>query len=305
MISAGSTALRRRRAAQPSHARRGGRPCARGAGVAPALRSAGENEPPQRRQHRIEHVDPAARGGRRRRRRCRLSRHASAILRDGSASRAPDGEQVPLHLDDHLRQLGLAGEHRSREPQPCVQLVDVAVGRHARIRLRARACRRTGRSPRCRPSWCRFSPLGDYKAHRGSKGSPRSTPEPAARQRVPPAAPRQWYPAQRTRPAVAQHRRPVSHPRLRGDAAADAGGSRAAEVPRVARRSIPSLQALADAPRRDVDRDLAAARLQHPAAAAPRDRARVGRALRRRAAVATRRRCGRSRASASTRPARS
>ena len=40
----------------------------------------------------------------------------------------------------------------------------------------------------------------------------------------------------------------------------------------------PSLQALADAPEAERHRKLAAARLQHPAAAAPRDRARVGRA---------------------------
>ena len=40
----------------------------------------------------------------------------------------------------------------------------------------------------------------------------------------------------RARPAVAQDRRPVPHPRLRDHAAADAGRSRAAEVPRVARQ---------------------------------------------------------------------
>ena len=43
---------------------------------------------------------------------------------------------------------------------------------------------------------------------------------------------------QRTIAAVAAHRRSVPHPRVRDDAAADAGRSRAAEVSRVARRSI-------------------------------------------------------------------
>ena len=47
----------------------------------------------------------------------------------------------------------------------------------------------------------------------------------------------------------------------------------------------PSLAALAAAAERRRDRDVAAARLQHPAAAAAGDRARVGRALRRPAAV--------------------
>ena len=44
----------------------------------------------------------------------------------------------------------------------------------------------------------------------------------------------EWYRAQRPRPALARDQRPVPHPRVRGDAAADAGRSRAAEVRRVA-----------------------------------------------------------------------
>jgi hypothetical protein len=56
-------------------------------------------------------------------------------------------------------------------------------------------------------------------------------------------------------------------------------------------------------PRRRGGRDVVPARLQHPAAAAALDRARIGRALRRRSCRPTRRRCCRSRASAPTRPA--
>src|SRR5262245_20100245 len=50
---------------------------------------------------------------------------------------------------------------------------------------------------------------------------------------VPPAAPL-LVSEERARAAMASHRRPVPHPRLRGDAAADAGRSRAAEVRGVA-----------------------------------------------------------------------
>ena len=44
-----------------------------------------------------------------------------------------------------------------------------------------------------------------------------------------------WYGAPRARPAVAQDARPVRDPRLGGDAAADAGGSRRPALPRLAR----------------------------------------------------------------------
>ena len=73
--------------------------------------------------------------------------------------------------------------------------------------------------------------------------------------RCPTPPQRQWFrrrlldlvPPARPRSAVARDARSVSHPRVRSHAAADAGRSRAAEVPRVA-RAYPSFEALAAAP---------------------------------------------------------
>ena len=93
-----------------------------------------------------------------------------------------------------------------------------------------------------------------------------------------PPQPARLVSQERPRPAVAQHRRPVPHPGVGDHAAADAGRSRAAEVPRVARRSTRRSTCSPRRRRRRCRRDVAAARLQHPAAAAAVDRAAGGRA---------------------------
>ena len=118
-------------------------------------------------------------------------------------------------------------ERRPRESQPRVQLVDVAVGGHARIGLRhARSVEEAGLA--------RIAGLGvDFHQVTIIRARTRrlhSSERPPA---VSPAAAR-VVSAARTRPALAADERSVSHPRLRSDAAADAGRSRAAEIPRVA-----------------------------------------------------------------------
>src|SRR4051812_39749453 len=70
----------------------------------------------------------------------------------------------------------------------------------------------------------------------------------------------------RARPAVAEDGRSVPHPGVRGDAAADASRSRAAEVPRVAGEISVAVGARRRRPGR-CDRDVAATGLQHQAAA--------------------------------------
>src|SRR6185295_17171419 len=93
-----------------------------------------------------------------------------------------------------------------------------------------------------------------------SSSSPGPPPAGSPRARlVPPHAaalvPRTW-----TIPAVARDERPVPHPGVRGDAAADAGGSRAAEVPRVA-GEVPVARSARRRRRVARHRNLAAARL--------------------------------------------
>ena len=133
----------------------------------------------------------------------------------------------------------------------------------------------------------------------------RSLPIPRAGRSPPlPAAAAHLVRPPRPRPAVAQDRRPVPHPRVRDHAAADAGRSRAAEVRRVAREV--SVDGGAGGRSRDRrHRDLVSARLQHPSEAAAVDRARVGRRATAASCPPTKTRCCRSRASAPTPPARS
>ena len=121
---------------------------------------------------------------------------------------------------------------------------------------------------------------------------------------LPPAAAR-VVSAPRPRPAVAEDRRPVSHPRVGDHAAADAGRSRAAEVRRVAReisrRSTRSPQRTKTKSRPTwypLGYNIRPRRLQT-------HRARSGRATTAAGCRPTRRRCSRSRASARTPPARS
>ena len=70
--------------------------------------------------------------------------------------------------------------------------------------------------------------------HRRQRAPPAGTPRAAERRRFPPHAARLVPRATDASLPWRDDARPVPHPRLRGDAAADAGGSRAAEVPRVA-----------------------------------------------------------------------
>src|SRR5215213_9264503 len=87
-----------------------------------------------------------------------------------------------------------------------------------------------------------------------------------------PYAPARVVPPPWARPAVANHRRPVPHPRVRDDAPADAGGSRAAEVLRMARQ-IPLARRVGRCSGGRRHERLAPAWLQHPAHAPAIDRA--------------------------------
>ncbi len=122
-------------------------------------------------------------------------------------------------------------------------------------------------------------------AQRAPSRPRRQLPPPARSRRarlVPPHA-AALVPRARTIAAVARDERSVPHPGLRGDAAADAGGSRAAEVPRVA-GEVPVARSTRRRRRVARHRDLAAARLQHPAATPADDRPRIGQQARRTAA---------------------
>ena len=117
---------------------------------------------------------------------------------------------------------------------------------------------------------------------RGTRAPKPKLPAPVRARALPARAAAMVRPP-RPRSAVANDRRSVPHPGVGGDAAADAGRSRAAQVSRVAGK-YPSFEALAAARRGRRLGHLAAARLQHPAQAAALDRPRGGGQLRRRAA---------------------
>ena len=128
--------------------------------------------------------------------------------------------------------------------------------------------RRTATSRRYRRCACRFSRRRIIRdARHEEPRAPRSpVPAPADRRRFRQRLLDVVRPP-RPRPAVAQDRRPVPHPRVRDHAAADAGRSRAAEVPRVARQ-IPVARGAGRRRRsRTSTDDVVSARLQHPAAA--------------------------------------
>ena len=129
-------------------------------------------------------------------------------------------------------------------------------------------------------------------------------PSRAARSPALPAAAADLVPPPRPRPAVAQDRRPVSHPRVGNHAAADAGRSRPAEVRRVARQ-VSVVRGAGGGARARRDRRPGI----RSATTSGRGACRRSRARRSRDTAAscrpTKRRCCRSRASAPTRPARS
>ena len=110
-----------------------------------------------------------------------------------------------------------------------------------------------------------------------------------------------WYRRPWTRAALAHDRRSVSHPRLGGDAAADAGRPRPAEVSRVAGALSQPRSAGLGAGRGGRE-DLVSARLQHPPSPSADDRAARRSHITTAGCPTTRRRCARSRASAPTRP---
>ena len=202
----------------------------------------------------------------------------------------------------------------AHEPEPGVQLVDVAVAVDTRVGLRARACRRTGRCRLVAGPGVDFHVLimAAEKYGRTRKSTPRKRPAAAAARSLTAdaAGPR----TAATGSAVdcstgiggtgaicpgGRRAIPYQHPRVRGDAAADAGRSGAAEVPRVAGE-------VSDAARRWRPRRKRTSRrpggpLATTSVRGGCMRSRANRSIATAASCqATRRRCGRSRASAST-----
>ena len=118
-----------------------------------------------------------------------------------------------------------------------------------------------------------------------------------------PTPPAGVVPPERPGSAVAPNQRPVSHPGVGSDAAADPGRSGAAEVRRVADQ-VPDTRGTRRGRRNRRVGNLAAARLQRPPASPARHCPRVGRDDTAARCRRTKRRCSRSRASARTPPAR-
>ena len=213
---------------------------------------------------------------------------------DGSASRAPSANRSRWMLDDHLAISSSCGDDRAGQAEPGVQLVDLAVRRHARVRLRHARAVEEARSRPSRRSWCRFS-RRNYRTFSGLRAA-RSTGRhgfngfgPGRRLRA--CADRQrfrrrlldWYrrhgrdlPWRETRDPYHILVSEVMLQQTQVDRVLPKYDEWLAKYPTLARWP----------PRRKRRRrHVAAARLQHPAAPAARHRARVGRALRRRAAV--------------------
>ena len=196
----------------------------------------------------------------------------------------------------------------AHEAEPGVQLVDLAVRVDARVGFAARACRRRATSRRRRRCACRFSRSAAelYEMRRRSR---RRAAKPLADAG---AADRRRF-RQRLLTWYRRHGRDL--PWRKTDDPYHILVSeimlQQTQVDRVLPKyaewldKYPSLEALAAAPEREVTDDLVSARLQHPAAAAADDRARIGRATTAASCRPTRRRCCRSRASAPTPPARS
>ena len=235
----------------------------RGAG----RRAAGEDEPPQRRQLRLERVDPAFEPGDVLVR-DRCLRHAAGDPMRGIGEPRAEREQIALDPLQHRQSSSASQAGRAARPSHALSssTSPYAATRGSDL---ARACRRRAPSPRCRRSWCRFSL--ERLSYQASPGIPHVMPprtktragarrQPRPRRCRPGRRQRfrrrllDWYRTQRPRPAVAADQRPVPHPRVRGDAAADAGRSRAAEVRTSGSTKYPSLEALADAPTKRTSR---------------------------------------------------
>ena len=217
---------------------------------------------------------------------------------------------------------------RARRPRGCARgrgRATRSARRRRRTRPRAgrpstRACRRTARSRRCRRSWCRSRGRISFSTVLAETGTglvvrcPYYGTVPRRQKRLPLPTPpqRQWFrrrlldlvPQARPRPALARDARSVPHPRVRDHAAADAGRSRAAEVPRVARSLSDVRGARRRAPKPTSSRPGTRSATTSARGGCRPSRARRSTQLRRRSCRTTRRRCDRSRASARTRPAR-
>ena len=241
-----------------------------------------------------------------------LVTRSAQLARDGSASCAPSANRSRWICSERRVEVGDRARDARDEAEPGVQLVDLAVGVDARSALLTRVPAEERRLAGIAGARVDFhgrpAELYEMPAKRKpTAAAPRSTPPPRARRRrspaVPPAA-AHVVPAPRPRPAVAQDRRPVPHPRLGDHAAADAGRSRAAEVRRVAGQ----VSVAARARRRARSRRHRRPGIRSATTSVP-GGCRRSRARRSRGTTAscrpTRRRCCRSRASARTRPARS
>src|SRR5262249_48084736 len=129
--------------------------------------------------------------------------------------------------------LELVADASTRKSDPRVEFVDVAVGGDARVRLRHARSVEQGGLAAVAGLGIDFHRVGDYKRFQGFKGFPQDSRARGAT--AVPAPPARLVPQERARPSMAPDNRSVPHPRLRSDAPADAGRSRAAEVSRVAR----------------------------------------------------------------------
>ena len=209
---------------------------------------------------------------------------------EGSASRAPTANRS-FCSDSMSRRHVIVHAGRSRGAQTGVQLVDLAVRidprvglRHARVVEERRLAGVAGLCVDLHPSpLARDDSECSRRVTRGIIGADvRRFPAAAqARQRF-----RRtllgWYRRNGRDLPWRRHQRPVSHPRLRGDAAADAGRSRAAEVSRVAATSIRRSRRSPPRAEDDVAETWRPLGYNIRPQAAACDRARVGRALRRR-----------------------
>ena len=182
--------------------------------VATSLRRAGARE-------RV----PARRSARRRRHRRRHGRPTSARGCRRTAPYPPNRRSWYKFSPGQLFHFTLANHPECPLPEPAGA---IAVNRQSSPGdfVPRTPSRRRSRGPR--------APLRSGGRAKGAPGdspaatAPRTSPVPAPAARL--------VPPQRARPAVAEHARPVPYPRLRGDAAADAGRPRAAEVRGMARK---------------------------------------------------------------------
>ena len=270
-------------------------------------RAARENESAQRRQHRSRARRSSLRAARRRRPSAPPSRRARRSMARIGEPRA-EREQIALDRDRASRRSRRRACVRADDAEPGVQLVDVAVRVDARVGLRhARAVEQPrlaavaglGVDMRSQPVGISIAPVPRDSPAAASAAARHRPQRQWFRRRL-----LAWYRATAATLPWRETRDPVSHPRLRGHAAADAGRSRAAEVPRVASTISVARRARRRARSTTSSRPGIRSATTSGRAACRRSRARRWRATAA-SCPATRRRCSRSRASARTPPARS